>query len=87
MSAIPVLTREQRRRILLQECLALQDAEERRGAMPAAATVVTRLDWLFEALAAIALGLACGAFAVLGVFLLTRVIFHIDLTRYFFFLT
>lgn len=83
MSAIPSLTYEQRRRIVLQECLAIQDAQERRGAMPASRTVLSRLGWLFQALAALSLGLLCSALAVLMVFLFTRVVFHIDLTRYF----
>ncbi|HET9653255.1 MAG TPA: hypothetical protein VFP36_13730 [Usitatibacter sp.] len=87
MSTIPGLTHEQRRRIVLQEFLALQDAQVKKGAMPAARTVLSRLDWLFESLAAVVVGLLCGALAVLAVFLVTRVIFHIDLTKYFFFLT
>lgn len=83
MSAIPSLTYEQRRQIVLQECLAIQEAQERRGAMPASRTVLSRLGWLFQALAALSLGLLCSALAVLMVFLFTRVVFHIDLTRYF----
>ncbi|HET9578642.1 MAG TPA: hypothetical protein VFP44_12490 [Usitatibacter sp.] len=83
MSIVPMLNNEQRRRILLQEYLALQEAQERQGAMPGARTVLSRFGWLFQSLAALSLGVFCGSASVLAVFFLTRVLFHIDLTRYF----
>ena len=83
MSAPRILTHEERRRVLFQEYLALQREQEEKGAMPPRRTVLSRLAWLFEFLGAVSVGLLCAAIAVLGVFLVTRVIFHIDLTRYF----
>jgi uncharacterized membrane protein YoaK (UPF0700 family) len=83
MSAPRILTHDERRHVLFQEYLALQHEQEEKGAMPVRRTVLFRLAWLFEFLGAISVGMLCAAFAVLAVFLVTRVIFHIDLTRYF----
>jgi hypothetical protein len=76
------------RELLLQT--VLEEQQERRRAKPRGVAerrrdwnVVRRFQALFEASGAFVLGLVISSIVILLIFVLTRMIFHIDLSKYF----
>lgn len=78
-----------RARELLLQALLDEEEERRRGTPPKGAerrrewNLMRRFRPVFETAGALVLGLLLASFIVLVIFLVTRLIFHIDLSRFF----
>ncbi|MEK8051150.1 hypothetical protein AACH10_12940 [Ideonella sp. DXS22W] len=70
------------RDLLLQTYLEIEAAERASGRLPSGGTVLTRFRALFEYGCAIVLGLLIASTCVLLVFVVTRVLLHVDFSRY-----
>lgn len=83
MTAPARLSDEQLRELQLQAYLEVLQEAQQRGAVPRANhTVLARLRWLFEYAGALVLGLLVASSTMLVVFFVTRVILHVDFSRY-----
>lgn len=76
---------DDRREVLWRTYVAVQREQQALGTLPAAAgrTVLSRFGWVLAWLGAIQLGVLVSCFSVFIVFVVTRMVFHIDLTRFF----
>jgi len=75
---------EELKELLLTAFLDVQQEQEQRGAQPRRdENVLARFRGVFEFIGAIQLGLLLAAVGVLLVFLVSRMMFHLDLARYF----
>lgn len=71
------------RELLLQTFLEVQQAEQARGTLPPDRyTLTARLSSVFEYSAAIVLGLLIASGCTMAVFIVTRVLLHVDFSRY-----
>lgn len=83
MTAPTRLSDADARELLLQTFLEVQQAEQARGTVPGERrTVLGRFRWFFEYACAVMLGLLIASTCMLMVFVVTRVLLHIDFSRY-----
>ena len=78
-----LLDEPDRHEVLWRTYLAVQREQQASGAMPRFdSTVLSRLSGLLALLGAVQLGVLVSCFGVLMVFVVTRMILHLDFARY-----
>lgn len=78
------LSDEELRDLLLQVFLEIQKEQEGRGALPRSdQDVLTRFGGFFEMVGAIQVAFFVACLTILMNFVIVRMIFHLDLSRYF----
>lgn len=84
MSDGPPLDVDDRREVLWRTYLAVEREQRALGRLPAKpTTVLTRAGGALAWVGAVQLGVLIACFGVFAVFVVTRMILHLDLTRYF----
>jgi len=81
---LPPLDEEDRRELLWRSYLAVQREQRELGRLPPERpTVLTRIGGLLAVAGAVQLGAFVAIIGVFLVFIVTRLVLHLDLTRYF----
>jgi len=84
VEAPSALDDDDRREVLWHTYLAVQREQHAQGALPDVdRTVLSRVGGLLAVIGALQLGALVAALGVFAIFIVTRLILHLDFTRYF----
>jgi hypothetical protein len=84
MTADDKLSSEELRDLHLEVYVEIQREQEDQGAIPRSEqNVLTRFRWLFEIMGAVQLAFFLACLTILLNFVVVRMLFHIDFSRYF----
>lgn len=81
---IRTLTERERESLLLESYLEVEEEQARLGTLPRKRTVIGLLRPALKYVGALQIGLLVSVFTMFIVFVITRMMFHLDMSRYFF---